>query len=49
MQTNTNSEMRKFGFIMGVIITALFGLLLPWIFQHNFPLWPWLLASVFWL
>ena len=49
MQSNNNTEMRKFGFMMGAIIALLFGLLLPWLFGHDFPLWPWIIAAVFWL
>jgi hypothetical protein len=49
MKTNRNSEMRKFGFTMGTIIVILFGLLLPWLFEHDYPLWPWIAAGVFWL
>ena len=44
-----STEMRKFGFTMGAVIVILFGLLLPWLFEHGFPLWPWIAAGVFWL
>jgi hypothetical protein len=47
MPTNTNTEIRKFGFTMGAVIAFLFGLLLPWLFGHNYPLWPWILAGIF--
>ncbi len=49
MRANSNTEMRKFGFTMGAIIVILFGLLLPWLFDHDYPLWPWVAAGVFWL
>ena len=49
MQTVNSSELRKFGFMMGVMIAILFGLLLPWLFGHGYPLWPWVIAGVFWL
>ena len=49
MVTNSNTEMRKFGLMMGAVIAALFGLLLPWLFGHAYPLWPWILAGAFWL
>jgi hypothetical protein len=39
--------MRKFGFTMAAIIALLFGLLLPWLFDHEYPLWPWIAAGVF--
>ncbi len=44
-----STEMRKFGFTMGAIIVSLFGLLLPWLFEHDYPLWPWIAAGIFWL
>lgn len=44
-----STEMRKFGFTMGAIIVILFGLLLPWLFEHDYPLWPWIAAGIFWL
>jgi len=47
--TMNNTDLRKFGFTMGVVIVLLFGLLLPWIFDHGFPLWPWVPAGAFWL
>ena len=42
-----STEMRKFGFTMGAVIVTLFGLLLPWLFEHDYPLWPWIAAGVF--
>jgi len=47
MRAKRNSEMRKFGFTMGAVIVILFGLLLPWLFEHDYPLWPWITAGVF--
>ena len=41
--------LRKFGFTTGIIVCLLFGLLLPWLFGFNLPLWPWILALVLWL
>jgi hypothetical protein len=49
MQMNSSAEMRKFGFLMGAIIVILFGLLLPWLFDHDYPLWPWIPAGLLWL
>jgi len=37
---------RKFGLVTGAIFAGLFGLLLPWIFGFNFPLWPWILFGI---
>ena len=38
--------LRNFGLVTGAIAAVLFGLLLPWIFGHGFPLWPWIVAGV---
>ena len=41
-------ELRKFGLIMAMVISLLFGLTIPFIGSHNaYPLWPWTIASVF--
>ena len=45
----STQELRKFGLTMGAIVAALFGLLLPWLFNHGYPYWPWILAGVLWL
>ena len=39
-------ELRTFGLMTGGIVAVLFGLLLPWLFSHAFPLWPWIVAGV---
>ena len=41
-------ELREFGLITGAIAAVLFGLLLPWLFDHKLPLWPWIVAGVLW-
>ena len=41
--------LRNFGLLTGTIAAILFGLLLPWIWKHSFPLWPWIVAAVLWL
>lgn len=38
--------LRKFGLTTGAIIAVLFGLLLPWLFDHSIPIWPWVIAGV---
>ena len=38
--------LRKFGLTTAAIIIVLFGLLLPWLFGHRLPLWPWIVAAV---
>ena len=45
--TPTRSDLRSFGLIFGGIVAVLFGLLLPWIFEHGYPLWPWYFGAVF--
>ena len=42
-------ELRKFGLTTGAIVAVLFGLLLPWLFNHNWPTWPWVVAVVLWV
>ena len=42
----TNKKLREFGLIFGAILVLLFGVLLPWIFGSNFPLWPWWILGV---
>ena len=49
MQAQNKTEMRKFGLMMGAVIAILFGLLLPWLFAHAYPVWPWIIAGIFWL
>ncbi len=48
-QKLTEPELRKFGLTTGAIAAVLFGLLLPWIFGHRLPLWPWCVAGTLWL
>lgn len=40
--------LRNFGLITGAIISILFGLFFPWIFNHNLPYWPWFIAGILW-
>ena len=47
----TNSDLRKFGFIMGGMFALIFGLIFPWIAEknsHNWPVWPFIVMAVFW-
>ena len=39
-------ELRRFGLTTGAIVAVLFGLLLPGLFKHPLPLWPWLVALI---
>lgn len=38
--------LRNFGLTTGAITAVLFGLLLPWILGHGFPLWPWIVGGI---
>ena len=40
-------ELRSFGLLMGAIVAALFGLLLPWLFDRSLPYWPWAVGAAF--
>ncbi|MEE2982480.1 MAG: SxtJ family membrane protein [Pseudomonadota bacterium] len=39
--------LRQFAFTMGAIIATLFGVLLPWLWNASYPVWPWTLACLF--
>ena len=49
IQELDKAGLRKFGITTGVIVCLLFGLLLPWLFSHGLPLWPWIVALILWL
>lgn len=38
--------LREFGIMTGMIVLGLFGLFLPWLFEFNFPVWPWIVGSI---
>jgi hypothetical protein len=42
-------ELRKFGITTGAIVAGLFGLVLPWLFNHVWPAWPWGVAAILWI
>lgn len=39
-------ELRSFGITMAVMIAAVFGLVLPWLFEKPWPSWPWAVALI---
>ena len=43
----TTKQLRQFGFIMAGGLVVFFGLLIPWIWDRSYPLWPWIAAAVF--
>lgn len=38
--------LREFGLVTGGIVAVLFGLVLPWLFNFNYPQWPWWVGGV---
>ena len=38
--------LRDFGLITGALFAVIFGLLLPWKFEWQWPMWPWVLFAV---
>lgn len=50
-QTDPNNPdkkiLREFGFVMAGAIAGIFGLLLPWLFDRDWPAWPWPPAALF--
>lgn len=49
LKTSDTKMLRDFGLITGAIVVCLFGLLIPWIFNKSFPMWPWIIAGVLWV
>ncbi len=45
----SKKDLRKFGLVTGALVTVFFGLLLPWLFNHELPFWPWIVAGVLWI
>ena len=43
----TTKDLRSFGLIFGILVAAIFGLLLPYIFSHSLPRWPWIVLALF--
>ncbi|MBT8099844.1 MAG: sxtJ [Gammaproteobacteria bacterium] len=38
--------LREFGLVTGGMLVLIFGLLLPWLFDASFPVWPWVVLGV---
>ena len=47
-QQSSKQELRKFGLSTGLALVLIFGLLLPWVFDHTWPRWPWVVAALLW-
>lgn len=45
-ETISVGELRKFGLVTAALIILFFGLLIPWIWDLSWPVWPWVLAGV---
>ena len=41
--------LRDFGLTFGAAIVIIFGLLLPWLLELDWPAWPWIFAAPLWL
>ena len=50
MQKNREElkQLRSFGLITGLAVAVIFGLFLPWLFNHPIPRWPWIITLVLW-
>jgi len=46
IQELNEKELQKFGLVTGGIVAGLFGLFLPWVFNHALPIWPWIITAV---
>lgn len=41
--------LREFGLTTGVAVVIIFGLFFPWLLDVAWPLWPWVIATSFWV
>jgi len=42
-------NLREFGLTTGAAVVVIFGLFFPWIFELDWPVWPWVIAAPLWL
>ena len=42
----THKELREFGLVTSGLFIVFFGLLIPWIWNLQWPMWPWIIALV---
>lgn len=40
--------LRDFGLTTGAAVVVIFGVFFPWVLDLEWPLWPWVIAAVFW-
>jgi hypothetical protein len=38
-------QLRSFALVTGGLLAAIFGLLLPWIWDYSWPVWPWAIGG----
>ena len=38
--------LRQFGIVTGGILAGLFGLFFPWLLEHSYPYWPWIVGGL---
>ena len=38
--------LRQFGVVTGALLSALFGVTLPWLLGYSYPLWPWIVTAL---
>jgi Saxitoxin biosynthesis operon protein SxtJ len=41
--------LREFGLMTGAVVVGIFGLVLPWMLDLDWPAWPWVVAAPLWL
>jgi len=41
-----SKKLREFALTVGGAICLMFGAILPWVFERQFPLWPWIVGGV---
>ncbi len=40
--------LREFGLATGAAVVIIFGLFFPWLLELNWPVWPWVIATLLW-
>lgn len=43
-KSDAEPNLRKFALVTGALVIVLFGILIPWLFALNWPLWPWVIG-----
>lgn len=46
MNQTDRKQVNSFFVIFGVMVILIFGLLLPWVFEYEIPLWPFIIAGI---